>query len=121
MSRTRIRVGTVPLAIVAVAAGIVPQQSLAIVLGYLTGNDYMRLSGERRRDWLIGALDGMMAESVAVTKDPGGPWIGRCVGKMDNSQAQAIFEKEMAAKPESWHAPAAFILRASLHASCNST
>lgn len=120
MNYSRFRVGMVLGAVIAVTVGLMPQRSSAVVLGYVTGKDYMKLSSEQRMGWLVGALDGMMAESVAVTKDANGPWLGRCVGKMQNSEVQAIFEKEIAANPDSWHAPAAFILRASLHTTCRS-
>jgi hypothetical protein len=120
MNGTRFGVGTVLGVIMAVAAGLMPLPSSAVVLGYITGNDYMKLSNEQRTGWLVGALDGMMAESIAVTNDPSGPWLGRCVGKMETSQVQAIFEQELTAKPEGWHAPAAIILRARLFAVCKS-
>lgn len=120
MNRTRFRVGIVLVTIIGVTACFMPLQSSAVVLGYVTGSDDMKLGSEQRMNWLIGALDGMMAESAAVTKNAKGPWVGRCVGNMENSQVRTIFERELAAKPESWHAPAAFILRASLQAACKS-
>jgi len=96
------------------------EPSTGVVLGYVTGNDYLALPDEARMGWLIGALDGMMAESIALEKDSNGPWLGRCVRSFDNSQIKAIFEKQLAANPESWHAPAAMILRGRLWEVCNS-
>lgn len=91
----------------------------AIVLGYVTGNDYLNMSEESRKNWLVGVMDGVMAESIALVKDTNGPWLGRCVARYEMQQLKAIFEKELSSNPEGRHAPAAIIFRSRIAAFCN--
>ena len=79
----------------------------AIILGYITGNDYLRLDDNARLGWLVGVMDGIMADSTMVEKDEKGPWLGRCIDGLSIQQIKAIFEKELNRNPEGWHAPAA--------------
>jgi len=72
----------------------------AIILGYVTGNDYLKLDNNAKLNWLIGVMDGMMAEATLVKKDNQGPWIGRCVGGLSTEQIRAIFEKELSQNQE---------------------
>ena len=65
-------------------------------------------------------MDGIMAEDVVNTKDARGPWLGRCINTgITAKQVRAIFEKELDSNPESWHTPAAFVLRKRLNDFCN--
>lgn len=89
-----------------------------IVLGYLTGNAYQALDDGARMGWLVGVMDGIMAEDFTINSPPGGPWLGKCVEELDKEQLKAIFEKELQAKPQAWHAPAALIFRATLSRFC---
>lgn len=90
----------------------------AISLGYVTGNDYLKLDENSRLSWLVGAMDGIMAESAMIEKDSKGPWLGRCINGLDTQQIKAIFEKELNNNPEGWHAPAAFIFRVKMEKYC---
>lgn len=90
----------------------------AIILGYVTGNDYLKLDDNARLGWLIGAMDGIMAESTLIKKDAQGPWLGRCIDGLDTQQIKAIFEKELSENPEGWHAPAALIFRGKMKDFC---
>jgi len=93
-----------------------------VVLGYITGNDYLRMKVETRQFWLLGAIDGIMAEDlhrqIGSEKPARAPWLGDCIEDLGFMQIRAIFEKELKAKPEAWHAPAAQILRGRLHKFC---
>lgn len=91
-----------------------------ITLGYVMGNDYLKLSELERTSWVVGAMDGIMSEAAALSKDPKGPWLGRCVKGVPTSQIKAMFEQELQAHPDSWHVPAAFIFRARLSTFCKS-
>ena len=82
-----------------------------ITLGYVTGNSYLKLSESERTSWVIGTMDGIMAESALTTKDLKGPWFGRCIQGLPVSQIKAMFEQELQSHPDSWHAPAAFAFR----------
>lgn len=90
----------------------------AVTLGYVTGNDYLKWDDNTRMGWLIGATDGIMAESFLIKKDDNGPWLGRCVDGLTKEQIKAIFEKELSDNPESWHAPAALIFRGKMQDFC---
>ena len=35
-----------------------------VTLGYVTGNDYMKMDENSRTNWLIGVMDGIMAEDL---------------------------------------------------------
>jgi hypothetical protein len=89
-----------------------------VMLGYVTGNDYLELDDNYRMGWLIGAMDGIIAESVITEKDADGPWLGRCVAKLSLGQIKAMFEKESRDNPEGWHAPAAIVLRSKMQDFC---
>ena len=100
-----------------------------VIIGAVTGNKYKRMSSEQQELWFVGALDGMMAESFGlfgvllrsnmlaetpeyyVSHRGYDSWLGDCLGKYDIKQIQAVFEKQLEAKPEAWHAPAALIAR----------
>ena len=56
-------------------------------------------------------IDGIMAESTFKDKSRTGSWLGRCIARYDFEQLKAIFEKELNNNPESWHVPAALILK----------
>jgi hypothetical protein len=90
-------------------------QSSGITLGYLTCNDYLKLNDNDRIKWLTGAMDGIMAESTYIEKDPKGPWLGRCIDGLSIEQIKAMFEKALNENPEGWHAPAAIIFRDKMH------
>lgn len=92
----------------------------AIVLGFITGSDYVKMDRQSQYSWVYGAMDGIMAESVSANFDPLGPWLGQCISKHDFEQLKVIFEKELNGNPESWHAPAALVLQSSLNKFCSS-
>jgi|TARA_B110000902_G_C13890730_1_gene430465 hypothetical protein len=90
----------------------------AIILSYVTGNDYLALS-ERDQDlWFVGVLDGTMSEGNIIEKDPMGNWLSKCASNTPIPQFKAIYEKELRNNPDGWHAPAAFIVRGSLRSYC---
>lgn len=89
-----------------------------IVLGYVTGKTYRALDDGARMGWLVGVMDGIMAEDFTINSPSKGSWLGKCVEELDKEQLKAIFEKELQAKPEAWHAPAALIFRATLSRFC---
>lgn len=89
----------------------------AVVLGYVTGNDYLKMDEATRTDWLVGVADGIMAESL-FSDSQSEPWLGQCVKTHELRQLKAIFEKELSNKPESWHAPAALIFRTRIQEFC---
>jgi hypothetical protein len=87
-----------------------------VTLGYVTGNDYMKMDEKSSTNWLIGVMDGIMAEdlwcqallsSADKKENIKGPWLGRCLKGIPISQIKAMFEKELKDNPDSWHAPAA--------------
>lgn len=96
-----------------------------VILGIIQGNDYLKLSENRKTTWIIGVMDGIMAESlehsrlfISKNKRTGieeaeieGVWLGNCLYVYHVSQIQAIFEKELLKNPEAWSAPAALIFR----------
>jgi hypothetical protein len=91
-----------------------------IFLGYATGHAYLKMGEESRQWWLIGATDGIIAESIHaksidVTK---GHWLGRCIEGLSIEQIRAMFEKELKEKPEAWHAPAALIFYGKMQDFC---
>jgi hypothetical protein len=97
---------------------LLPLAAISVVLGYVTGNDYLKLSEPEQTTWLVGTMDGVMAEDFSVTKPSNGPWLGRCVGSLPINQVKAMFDQELKSKPESWHAPAAFIFRQRMERFC---
>jgi hypothetical protein len=102
------------LAFVAVMAMTVSGPANALILGFIMGSDYVKMDKQSQHIWVYGAMDGIMAEST----DEKGTWLGRCVAKYDFEQLKAIFEKELNNNPESWHAPAAFVLQGRLSEFC---
>ena len=82
-----------------------------VILGYATGNHYIKRDNNAKLGWLIGAMDGIMAESLSIEKNKDGPWLGKCIEGISTAQIQAMFEKELKDNPDSWHAPAALIFR----------
>ena len=54
--------------------------SKGITLGYQTGTEYMKMDENTRNSWLIGALDGIMAEALYSRKEmTKGTWLGNCI------------------------------------------
>ena len=90
-----------------------------VFLGYVSGNDYMKLDENSKESWLIGVMDGIIAEdflanataSLSNKKENIDPWLGRCTSGRPLSQIKAMFEKELQDHPDKWHAPAALIFR----------
>jgi len=111
MDNIRIAVMTVFMLIPALPAQ-------AIILGYITGNEYLKLDDNEKLGWLIGVMDGIMAESIYIKKDGQGPWLGRCIDGLDTQQIKAIFEKKLRENPGEWHAPAALIFRGNMKDFC---
>ena len=96
--------------------------SLAVKLGYITGNKYQELSEADQTTWVVGVLDGIIAEDTFKRKsgDASIPWLSNCYDSgYELIQIKAIFEKYLKENPESWTAPAAFILRQQIYSSCN--
>lgn len=89
-----------------------------VMLGYITGNDYMALSIKERQIWVIGVADGIMAEGIESAKAAEGPWLGRCLRGIPGSQLVAILEKDLRDRPDSWHAPAALVFRGTMQKFC---
>ena len=90
----------------------------AIILGFIDGSDYLKMDRQSQYSWVYGAMDGIMAESIFKDKSSTGPWLGRCIARYDFEQLKAIFEKELNNNPESWHVPAALILKETLSEFC---
>jgi hypothetical protein len=87
----------------------------------VTGNKYVQFNEENRIAWVTGVIDGLIAESIQRDnqREPGS-WLGECIEGLPNTQFKAIFEKELYANPEAWHAPAAFMLRDKMESFCAS-
>jgi len=90
----------------------------AVILGFITGSDYVKMDRPSQYTWVYGAMDGIIAESIVADKDALGPWLGKCISEYDFEQLKAIFEKELNSKPESWHVPAAIVLQSTLKEFC---
>jgi hypothetical protein len=103
----------------------------AIALGYMTGNEYLKLSERERVYWFIGVIDGLAAEQLLSPKKNSGSknsdgkddpsdrvWISDCISRFPIEQLHAIFEKELKETPESWHAPAALVARGEFEKMC---
>jgi len=71
----------------------------AVILGYVTGSDYQDLSSQERQTWATG-----------INQD-NKSYLSECLEQYKLAQLIATFEKELAANPESWHAPAAIVFR----------
>lgn len=106
------------LALLILGATATSSGAFAATLGYVTGNTYLTLDDNSRMGWLIGAMDGIMAEDFSANSRPNEPWLGNCINGFSKEQIKAIFEKELQAKPEAWHAPAALIFRGQLFKFC---
>ena len=54
--------------------------SLAVKLGYITGNKYQELSEADQTTWVVGVLDGIIAEDTFKRKsgDASIPWLSNC-------------------------------------------
>jgi hypothetical protein len=98
-----------------------------LTLGYVTGNDYMEMDEKSRTNWLIGVMDGIMAEDLlAQVPSPSSdkkekikePWLGRCIEGIPMSQIKAMFEKELKDNPDGWNAPAALIFKTKFNKFC---
>jgi|WetSurMetagenome_2_1015567.scaffolds.fasta_scaffold1004639_1 hypothetical protein len=91
-----------------------------VTLGYVTGNDYMKMDENSKTNWLIGVMDGIMAEDLlSQSHSPSSdkkekikePWLGRCIKGIPISHIKAMFEKELKDNPDGWHAPAALVFK----------
>ena len=91
----------------------------AVVLGFVTGSDYIKMKTDAQTSWVVGVMDGIMEESISQKPGALEPWLGSCVKRHDWQQLKALFEKELNANPESWHAPAALIYRSTINKFCN--
>lgn len=91
----------------------------AVILGYITGSDYVKMNSQAKSNWIVGVMDGIMAESLSSKSDALGPWLGRCVKKHDMQQLKAVFEKKLNNNPESWHIPAALVYQSTIKEFCN--
>lgn len=90
----------------------------SVALGYVTGSDYVDMSdNEKKGVWLMGVLDGTIAESLPGSGETG-PWLATCIREHEFRQLRAIFESYLRANPEDWHAPAAIIARGRLKEFC---
>ncbi|MFC3853506.1 hypothetical protein ACFOSD_11725 [Salinispirillum marinum] len=90
---------------------------IAVSLGYVTGDDYFRMSENEKSAWLAGVSDGIIAESL-TSSSLEIPWLSSCIAIYEFQQIKAIFEKELNDNPEVWHAPAAFIFRKKIKDFC---
>jgi len=108
------------ISILVLLLSVFVQPAYSVTMGYTTGTEYFKFNEKSRIDWLIGAMDGIMAEStyINISKAERGTWLGRCIEGLEFEQIKAIFEKELNTKPEEWHAPAALILRGTLARFC---
>ena len=89
----------------------------SVVLGYITGTDYLKLNKESQTSWVMGSIDGMLAQSIR-SKSQNFELISFCIKKYEFEQLFAVFENDLKSEPESWHAPAAFTLKTSLEKFC---
>lgn len=89
-----------------------------ITLGYINGNEYLEMPDDNRTVWIVGVMDGLMAEAALVSKAPKGPWLGRCLRGISIPQIREMFEQKLRQQPDSWHAPAAFIFRDRMSSFC---
>lgn len=96
--------------------------SWGVMLGYVSGNDYLSFDQATQMGWLYGALDGLIAESLMHTvNEPEAPprsWVGDCLEGLPVSQIKAMFHQELGAHPDGWNAPAALLLHGRLERFC---
>ncbi len=76
--------------------------------GFITGNDYRELNKDRRRFYIAGLIDGLLAVSSNKTEvykeDADKFWLVQCLRTgMDSDQVRAIVDKYLNKNPEQWH------------------
>lgn len=114
---------------------VLTESSLAVPLGYVSGNNYLEFSEQERTVWFMGFMDGLMAEDFhskpqVTFKDDANLdmrgedywldrlWTSRCAARHPITQLKAVFEKELNDRPDTWHAPASFIARGKIYEMC---
>jgi len=60
----------------------------------------------------------ILAHLERTAPDPYRLWTARCAARHPIAQLKAVFEKELQDKPDSWHAPAAYIARGKIYEMC---
>jgi hypothetical protein len=93
----------------ALATTLEESSTTAFVPGFYNGNDYRELNKDRRRFYIAGIVDGLLAVSSSKTiyqEDIKKWWMVQCLGtRITFDQIRAIVDKYLNENPEQWHKP----------------
>ncbi len=92
--------------------------------GFVTGNEYRRLTAGERTAYLMGWLDGAFVSALFGAPDhteAGTPLaaLSRCANGMSNDQLDTIFSKLLGEHPERWHESAHVLMYVAMDEVCH--
>ena len=76
---------------------------VAIKRGFFTGNDFLQLSQDDKRDYVIGMTDGLLLAPIFGAPKAEMKWVEDCLTDMNNVQISAILEFFLKNNPARWH------------------
>ena len=76
---------------------------MLIKSGFIDGNEYRDFSGDEKRVYLMGLMDGSFLAPVYGAPKARIEWLERCVTGMTDAQLVAIIDKFLQANPARWH------------------
>ena len=86
--------------------------------GFLTGEQFLKLSADARAKYAPGVIDGILLAPLFGAPKAKLGWLEACVGGMTSSQVSAILETFLKENPSRWHEGAHTSMFAALHESC---
>lgn len=115
----KIRYAVAVLLLCGIAYGVGRAQSMVFVpQGFVTGNQYRQLPIRERLAYTTGLIDGLLLSPAFGAPRSHTAWIGECIHGMQNPQIQAMFDRQLEAKPEQWHGGANIIMKDALLNRC---
>lgn len=90
----------------------------SVLLGIITGSQYLKDNANDRVNYLIGVIDGILIEAFKRGNKAETPWLAKCIENLEISQVKGVFEKRLNDKSETLQAPAALIFRDAMEKFC---
>jgi len=92
--------------------------SVSIQKGFLTGEDFLKLSETDKVSYRMGIIDGYLSAPIFGANAKYVSWISTCVQGKTNTQLSAILVKYLQNNPGRWEKSVQFLMFEALKKSC---
>ena len=91
---------------------------VSVQMGFITGEDFLKLSESDKASYSMGIIDGYLSAPIFGANDRYLKWISTCIKGKTNTQIAAILVKYLQDNPGRWDKSVQFLMFEALKKAC---